>query len=177
MWSPKIKVQKKKNWKPSRILVWVSEILKFTQGGHRHLIFEKDSGVGPKDCWKIQATANWRGMGRPSRGAKEASAVSLRAEKTPYAWLSIHHWESEPENLTILTRICQSGLNPSSRTGTFMGTYCLPRSSTETWKCMPWLGCFFHFHFEILGQLLEKIKERCDARDCTFSPDGFLSRV
>lgn len=32
----------------------------------------------------------------------------------------------------------------------------------------------FHFNFEILGQLLQKGKERCDGSDSTFSRDRFL---
>lgn len=72
-----------KNWKkPSWILGWVSEILKFIQRGHRQLIFERDSGFWPKDCWKIQGIANWLGMGRSSRGVKKTSAVSLTAANT-----------------------------------------------------------------------------------------------
>lgn len=87
--TPRLKFKNQK--KPSWILGWVSEILNVIQRGHRPLIFEKDSGLWPKDCWKIQGIANWLGMGRSSWGVKKTSTVSLR-QRTPYAWLSIHDW-------------------------------------------------------------------------------------
>ena len=117
--------------------------------GHPHKIFQKDPGVGPKDCWKIQAITNWLGMGRSSWRVKKTRAVSLTTANcvlAPAAVTFVTGQVTKPEKLIDLTRRamhCQSDRNAFSCSNTFMKICSLPWSSTETWKCMSllWCGC------------------------------------
>lgn len=75
--------------------------------GHPHKIFQKDSGVRPKDCWKIQAITNWLGMGRSSWRVKKTSAVSLTTANhvlAPAAVTFVTGQVIKPEKLVDLRR-------------------------------------------------------------------------
>lgn len=160
MESPKIKVQKLK--KPSWVLGWVSEILKFTQRGHRHLIFERDSGFWPKDCWKIQGIANWLGMGRSSWGVKKTSAVSLMAANT--ICLTQHpllrRWQSQRNLQTwqVGQRVVNWGTLSLTRVSLWKHNS-LPWSTTETWKSILLLWWVFISIFKFQDNCFKKARK------------------
>lgn len=175
MESPKIKVQKlKKTFLDFRLGFWDIEV--YTKRSPSTDIWEglwiltKGLLKDPRHC-----KLTWHGKILP-RSKENQCSVTYGSEHHMLDSASITEEVTEPEkpaDLTSRATHCQSGHNAFSHSSKFTKTSSLLRSTTETWKWMPFLWWVFIWILKFQDNCLKKIR-KCAGSDSTFSWERFL---